>query len=128
MATNYLKLNEDKTEIVVVSNKTQSADIQISSINIGGSDIVPSKSARNLGVIFYSALAMEQHISAACKKAWFELRKISRIRKYLIDKAAMTLAHAFVTSKVDYCNIYFYMVYLTNCIRSCNMYSMLQRE
>ena len=69
---------------------------------------MPSHSARNLGVIFDSALAMDQHISAVCKKAWFELRNISRIRKYLNDKAAMTLAHAFVTSKIDYCNALLY--------------------
>ena len=108
MATNYLKHNEEKTEIVVIKHTNHSSKVNISSINIGDSTIEPSPSARNLGVIFDSALNMEQHIANVCKKAWYELRKVSRLRKFLTEKAAITLVHAFVTSKLDYCNALMY--------------------
>ena len=45
-----------------------------------------------------------QHITKACKSAYYHLHNIRRIRNYLTDGATKTLIHAFVTSQIDYCN------------------------
>ena len=72
--------------------------------------INPSKTARNIGVLFDSSLSMEEHIKASCKSAFFHLSIIARIRKHLLAQAAEALIHSLVTSKVDFCNSLLYGV------------------
>jgi hypothetical protein len=107
MTTNFLKLNSDKTEVIVIS-KSKSLSNEFSSIHVGDAKIVPSSSVKNLGVFFDSAMSMETHINATCKRAFCEIRNIGRIRSLLDDKTAASLVHAFVSSKIDYCNSLLY--------------------
>jgi hypothetical protein len=101
MTANYLKLNEDKTEVVVIHKEK---DCPITSVTIGNTPIATSTEAKNLGVILDSAMSMESHINSVCRNGTYEIRNIGKIRKYLNDKSAAALIHAFVTSKLDYCN------------------------
>ena len=48
---------------------------------------------------------MSIHISKICASAFYRLHIIGRIRKFLSLDATKTLVHAFVTSRIDYCNI-----------------------
>ena len=63
---------------------------------------------RNLGSWFDSQLSMSSHISKLCRSAFFHLHNISRIDKLLSPEETKTLLHAFVTSRVDYCNSLLY--------------------
>ena len=108
MTANFLKLNQDKTEILVFKRAHHNITDELNLIDIGGNVIHPAHSARNLGVVFDTSLTLECHIKKVCKNAYFEIRNISKIRKYLTDAAAATLVHAFVTSKLDYCNSLLY--------------------
>ena len=63
---------------------------------------------RNLGSWFDSQLSMSTHISKLCSSAFFHLHNISRIRKFLSPVETKSLVHAFVTSRVDYCNSLLY--------------------
>ena len=47
---------------------------------------------------------MEAHVNTICKSAYFHLRNIGRIRKYLTKQAAETLIHAFITTRLDFMN------------------------
>ena len=49
-------------------------------------------------------MSMENHIAAMCKSAFYHLRNISRIRKYLSLHTAEMLVHTFVSSRLDFCN------------------------
>ena len=51
---------------------------------------------------------MAPQVTAICKSAFYHLRKISLIRKYLTVDAAQLLVQALVTSKLDYCNSLLY--------------------
>ena len=51
---------------------------------------------------------MSTHISKLCSSAFFHLHNISRIRKFLSPVETKSLVHAFVTSRVDYCNSLLY--------------------
>ena len=51
---------------------------------------------------------MVPHVNAVCQSSFFHLRKISFIRKYLTYDAAKIIFHAFLVSKLDYCNSLFY--------------------
>ncbi len=107
MTANFLKLNEDKTEIIIVSNRKDVLE-QIPSIKVVNSDISPSSSVKDLGVFFDTAMSMNSHINAVCKRAFCEIRNIGRIRSLLDNKTAETLVHSFVSSKLDYCNSLLY--------------------
>ena len=52
MSINKLKLNEDKTELLVSLPSRQAHKCSITSITIGGCEVQKTDSARNLGVIF----------------------------------------------------------------------------
>ena len=68
------------------------------------SNIKPVKVVRNLGAWFDSHFSMSTLISRSCSRAFFWLHNIKRIRQFLPrDKLEMVL-HAFVTSRIDYCN------------------------
>ena len=51
---------------------------------------------------------MRDHITNVCKAAFFYLDKIRRIKKYLSRDSLLTLVHAFITSRLDYCNALLY--------------------
>ena len=102
--SNYLKLNDDKTEFVIIGKKQQLAKTYISTIRLGNADIVASSHVRNLVAWFDERFSMETHITKACGAAFYHLHNIRRIRKYLSQDIEETLIHAFVTSRIDYCN------------------------
>jgi hypothetical protein len=70
--------------------------------------IKPTDTVRNLGVLFDKSIDLKQHITATCKSANYHLYNIGRLRKYLTKEACETLVHAFITTKLDYCNSLFY--------------------
>ena len=64
----------------------------------------PAKTARNLGVIFDKNFSFRSHVSAVCKSCRYHIRDLRRIRRYLTLDSAKLLAHALVSSRLDYCN------------------------
>ncbi len=65
---------------------------------------VTSSTVKNLGVILDSNLSFEKHISNVTKTAFFHLRNIAKLRNMLPVSDAEKLVHAFMTSRLDYCN------------------------
>ena len=108
MSLNKLKLNDDKTELLVIGSGNLSASQLPSLTATDGSVIQPSHSAKNIGVIFDNKLNMERQVSAICKSAFFHIRNISRIRKFLSVSSTKALLHAFVTCRSDNCNSLLY--------------------
>ena len=104
MTQALLKLNEDKTEFLVLSSPYYQENLCNISAKVGDAVITSATQCRNLGVIFDSKLDMKAHVAAVCRSAFFQLRKISSIRKYLTEEACKTLLHSFVMSRIDYCN------------------------
>ncbi len=58
--------------------------------------------------MFDSSLRFEFHINQLVKSCFFHLRNIVRLRPSLNFKDAETVVHAFITSRLDYCNSLFY--------------------
>jgi len=53
-------------------------------------------------------LSLDKHIiSNVCAAGFFRLRQLCRVRRSLDSVSAATLVHAFVSSRVDYCNAFF---------------------
>jgi hypothetical protein len=104
MAYFKLKMNDDKTEFVIMCSPHYLNTFKDLTINIGDTTIKAAEKARNLGVIFDAHLDMKKHVVMVCKSAFAQLRKIGSIRKYLNDDSVAQLVHAFITSRLDYCN------------------------
>ncbi len=101
MSRNKLKLNDDKTELIILSSKHNQTKIQNNTIQIGSSTISSSTSVRNLGVFLDSSMSMETHVKKVCQASYFQIRNLSSIRKLLSQDTAEILLHAFVTSRLD---------------------------
>ena len=69
MNTNRLKLNSDKTELLVI-NAHHRPTPPLDSIYTGTELITPSKSAKNIGVWFDSTLSMNKQVSSICSTAF----------------------------------------------------------
>ena len=104
MNNNMLKLNAEKTEVIVFTSKYNSNQIKPVSVKVGDSIIPSADNARNLGAIFDSAMSMEQHVNSVSRSAYAQLRRIGRIRRYLTVKATHSLVNSLVASRLDYCN------------------------
>ena len=106
---NKLKLNSGKTELILVHSRYHLMP-PLNYIMVGKEKIVPTVSARNLGVIFDEWIKLGEHINGICKSAYYHIRNISRIKKYLPRNCLEIIIHAFITSRLDYCNSLLYGV------------------
>ena len=104
MVDNFLKLNESKTEFLLLSSQYQASKLDIASVKIGDESIKPSDSARNLGAIFDHKLTMIQHVNTICQSCYVHIWNIGAIRQFLTRDATEKLVHAFITSRLDYSN------------------------
>ena len=101
-------MNDAKTELLLIGTRQQLAKITIDGITVGHSVITPLSPVRNLGVWLDSNLSMGDHITKTSSAAFYYLYNIRRIRKYLSKKCTETLIHAFISSRLDYCNSLLY--------------------
>ena len=104
MAHNCLLLNSGKTEILAVSPKSIRNKMPDISLHLDGVSVAWSAVIKNLGVIFDPELSFVTHIKNTSRISFFHLRNIAKIRKILSVHDAEKLVHAFVTSRLDYCN------------------------
>ena len=94
----------------LIGTKQQLAKVNVDHVKVGYADIVLHSPVKNLGVWLHSNLSMVEHITKASSAASFYLYNIRRIRKYLSKENTETPIHAFVSSRIDYCNSLLYGV------------------
>ena len=99
-----LKLNDDKTEFMVITSPHLKHHMSPISLLVEDVTISPSDSVRNLGVIFDSQMSMSSHVKSLCTNLNFQLRNISRIRRFLDYDTCHLVTRAIILSRLDYCN------------------------
>ncbi len=104
MTCNFLMLNSDKTEVIVLGPKHLRDALSKDIVSLDGIALASSTTVRNLGVIFDQDMSFNSHIKQISRTAFFHLRNIAKIRNILSKNDAEKLVHAFVTSRLDYCN------------------------
>ena len=102
MNQNMLKLNDDKTELIVLASKYKQDLYNDLSITIGDTVVDCSSLVKDLGVIFDRVLSLRQHVSYTSRACRFHLRNISRIRKYIPQDISIFLIKSLVMSRLDY--------------------------
>ena len=108
MANSFLKLNDSKTEVLLIGSPSKLKSLPNSQLRIGDDYISPTKAVRNIGAMFDSTMSMKYHVAAICKGAWHHLRMISQIKPYLDSDTAKILMHSFVGSRLDNFNSLLY--------------------
>ena len=104
MRTNFLKLNDSKTEFILLGTQYQLQMLNEISIKIGDAIIKPTNYARNLGYMYNVELKNISHVNKLVSTCHVTLRRISRIRDLLDYDTCKILVQALVLAKVDYCN------------------------
>ncbi len=110
MTRNKLKLNDDKTEFMIIGTSYWLSKVEFDNIIIGNTEIKAVNEARNLGIVFDKEMKLDAHINKVCKIGFQNVKNLAAIRKILDMKSAKTAAHAFVTSNLDYGNSLLYGV------------------
>ena len=104
---NGLKCKPSKTEVIHFYSRYMPSD-SISHLRVGTAIIEPVKEVRDLGITLDSTLTLRTHINNICRSGSLSLHKLSKIRKFSSQKDTKRVFHAFISSKLDYCNGLFY--------------------
>jgi hypothetical protein len=59
---------------------------------------------KNLGVIFDNSLKFDKQVNAVVWSGFFQLRTLTKVKQFLSVEDLERVMHAFVTSRLDYCN------------------------
>lgn len=75
----------EQVKVKQAQDQTAAFECPLSPLSIKYTDvsserIQPSLLAKNIGVIFYQHLSLNQHVTSFCKSCFFHLRSITKIR------------------------------------------------
>ena len=94
MVNNFMKLNESKTELLVIGKPLvlKKFDLEIT-IKFGDTIITPTvcknDTWRSLGVLLNESLSMERQINNVKKKYCWTMNNLRSIRKYLDERVKL---------------------------------------
>ena len=89
-----LKLDADKTELIVFAPKNHLNQIADISIKVGSSEMKSVMTVRNLGAFFDSQMNVESHVNSVCRLCYSQLRQIELIRQYLNSDTTVSLVNS----------------------------------
>jgi len=98
LSQNFLNLNTAKTDCIIFGNPNGSA------VNLGVLTPYVKPAVRNLGVTFDHNMKFDMQISNVVKTSFFQLRLLSKVKPFLNRHDLEKVIHAFISSRLDYCN------------------------
>ena len=108
MSSNRLRLNSGKTQFIWFGTRQRLENRDLPQLVAVSASFASNDSVRNLGVLLDPQLTLEDHITKLSQSCFFQLRRLRSVRHSLTKKSMLTLIHAFVCSRLDYCNSVFY--------------------
>ena len=109
MVKNFMKLNESKTELLVLGKPRvlREFDLEVK-IQFGSMSITPTACKgdnwKSLGVLFDESLRMERQINSVKRKCSWTMMNLRTIGRYLDESVKIMMVKQLVISKLDYCN------------------------
>ena len=79
MAANFLLLNSDKTEMLILGPEKQRDLLLNLTINYNGCTVVSNKTVKDLGIILDPDLSFDEHIKTVSRTAFTHLCNIAKI-------------------------------------------------
>ncbi len=111
----FLKINPDKTELLLLYSKSLENEIIIRGTMINEKQCIRfSDVAKNVGVWLDKNLEMTHHTNKIVSHCYKILKDIGRIRSVLSRKHTEILVHSVITSRLDYCNSLFFNMNKSN--------------
>ena len=104
----FLKLNSDKTKIMVVAPQSVQKDVTIHGSFINDKCIRFVSTAKNLGVLLDSELCFNVQVTKVVSSCFHILKLLTRIKSFLTKNQLKTLACTLIFPKLDYCNGLYY--------------------
>ena len=77
MVQNKLKLNDDKTEVLIILPSRQAHKRSITQVTVGDCNVQVNAKARNLGVIFDNTLSMQDQVASVVQSCHSHLHSIA---------------------------------------------------
>ena len=108
LSASRLRLNPAKTQIMWLGSGQQLQKINITEISILATSVRVDEAARDLGVVIDSQMSLAAHVSALCRSCHYQLRQLRSVSGSLPADASKMLVHAFISSRLDYCNSLLY--------------------
>jgi hypothetical protein len=99
MALNFLNFNDRKTEVMVFGDTAG-----LSPVDLGPFAQYIKPTVTNLGFKMDPDLKFDSQIRSVVKLSFFQLRQLAKVKPFLSRKHFETVIHAFVTTRLDYCN------------------------
>ena len=110
MLSNKLQMNEDKTEVLLVTPKRVAKSEPFSDTN--GICVKFCHSLRNLGITLDSTLSLHQHVLNVCRGAFVELRRINSICNFHAPSINSSTSNFFYYNALFLIQLNCVMVYL----------------
>lgn len=104
MSSNRLSLNSSKTQLIWFGTRQQLLKLDYALLAERFPLFTFSASVRNLGVTFDSTLSFAKHVSNLSRSSFYHLRRLRAVRRSVSSSTFTTMVHAFVCSRIDYCN------------------------
>ena len=101
-------LNPTKTQVMWPGSSQQLAKLDITHVRVLSSCVAVQDTARDLGVVIDSQLSLSAHVTAVCWSGYYQLRQVRQAVRSLSEDASKTLAQAFVSCRLEYCNSLFF--------------------
>ena len=104
MEDNQLKMNNAKTEFIVIGTSSSLQKNTLDHIEMGNTKIQQSSNIKFLGILLDETLSFKDHIQNRSKKANYNLRLVRNIQKYIDTDSTKMLLCTLVLSQLDYAN------------------------
>jgi len=104
LSCSRLRLNASKTHVIWFGSSQLLDNTDIREVPVTSARVTVSDTARDLGVIIDSRLAMADHVAAVCRSCYYQLRQLRSVARSLSAEAVKEVVHAFISSRLDYCN------------------------
>src|SRR6218665_107453 len=104
MSSNRLSLNSAKTQLIWFGTPQQLLKLDHALLSDRFPHFTFQTTVRDLGVTLDSALTFSHHISNLTRSSYFQLSRLRTIRKAVSVSIFTSIVHAFVCSRIDYCN------------------------
>lgn len=99
---NSLKLNPDKTEILLVKTRQRRLANNFT-VTLNGATLAPSSKAKILGIVVDAQLSWEAHVSLVVRRCYATLRGLSKLSQSLSRDTKKYLIEALVIPHIMYC-------------------------
>ena len=83
MSSNMLKLNQDKTELIVFAPKHLVKEFSECCLSFDETIVTNASFVKNLGIFFDKILSMQKQASGITKSCFFQNRNFGRSRSYI---------------------------------------------